>query len=680
MRQHDTGSPTSPPSSRAIRSAAGRGRSRRRSQRRSSARRSVLPDAAATAVGRLARRAARGRARASRQRDGSHAAPRSLRAVRSTRSSSTRSRCASIALAPGALHYDPYDQLRSRRLTDAGPADLAGAVAGRCAGRSRRVRARPHGASSGGRASSTACAATASRCSRRVTWRRTSLLAAAALGAAGAARWAASTTRRLDALLGRRRRRRVVRSTSFSSAAARDRRTVVWAALGACCRRIALAARGVVAAPAAPGASGRTAVGCRSAWRAGVALFAVAGARAPPPVPRPLAAACSPSPPRAEEVVWRWFLLGELARARRNRCRRSHRELAALFGAVHPRPTPRSTSRPELAFGGVYVTTGSLLAAWGAHAAYNVCCRNGGATSACGGAMSVAEPKRVSKRYGDVVALDAVVAQRRSRLDGRAPRAERRRQDDADLAAARPAHARLRSASQCSAATRARPAGARLARRAPQDVGFPATLRWSELVALRGRPLRAGGACRRRARPVRPRTGSPSGRPAGSRAGQRRRLGARPRVRRAAAARDPGRADRVASTPTARSAVWAAVSGAPRAGGGTVAARDPRPGRGRSRRRPGRASSTPGASWPTASRASPRGAPPERHASPIAAQRSPPAFPDASLGARTAWCSTSATAGAAVARLVGARRRAARARGAPAVARGGVAQLERPGS
>jgi membrane protease YdiL (CAAX protease family) len=72
----------------------------------------------------------------------------------------------------------------------------------------------------------------------------------------------------------------------------------------------------------------------------------------------------------AEEVIWRWFVLGELLAAMGTAA--ALLASACAFGAVHPGRRVLHTGT-GLAFGAVYVLTGSLLAAWGAHGAYNVC-------------------------------------------------------------------------------------------------------------------------------------------------------------------------------------------------------------------------------------------------------------------------------------------------------------------
>lgn len=71
----------------------------------------------------------------------------------------------------------------------------------------------------------------------------------------------------------------------------------------------------------------------------------------------------------AEEVIWRWLALGSLA---------GHvGPLAALaatslaFGACHPRARAQHVAT-GLAFGAVYLASGSLAGAWCAHCAYNL--------------------------------------------------------------------------------------------------------------------------------------------------------------------------------------------------------------------------------------------------------------------------------------------------------------------
>lgn len=69
-----------------------------------------------------------------------------------------------------------------------------------------------------------------------------------------------------------------------------------------------------------------------------------------------------------EEVVWRWFVLGELAGVLGPAAALVVTSLA--FGVVHRSPGPVHVVCGAV-FGGVYLVTGNLLAAWLAHAAYN---------------------------------------------------------------------------------------------------------------------------------------------------------------------------------------------------------------------------------------------------------------------------------------------------------------------
>jgi membrane protease YdiL (CAAX protease family) len=101
---------------------------------------------------------------------------------------------------------------------------------------------------------------------------------------------------------------------------------------------------------------------------AGALLFSVV-ARIAPPLSLPLLAVLVLAA-GAEEVIWRWFVLGELLTPAGTVA--ALLASACAFGAVHPGRRVLHTGT-GLAFGGVYVLTGSLLAAWGAHGAYNVC-------------------------------------------------------------------------------------------------------------------------------------------------------------------------------------------------------------------------------------------------------------------------------------------------------------------
>jgi membrane protease YdiL (CAAX protease family) len=100
---------------------------------------------------------------------------------------------------------------------------------------------------------------------------------------------------------------------------------------------------------------------------AGVGLF-YALARIRPPVP-PAVAAVLVVLAGAEEVSWRWFALGELA----TRAGPAAALIATSvgFGLAHPGARLLHTAT-GIVFGGVYLATGSLVAAWAAHAAYNL--------------------------------------------------------------------------------------------------------------------------------------------------------------------------------------------------------------------------------------------------------------------------------------------------------------------
>jgi membrane protease YdiL (CAAX protease family) len=100
---------------------------------------------------------------------------------------------------------------------------------------------------------------------------------------------------------------------------------------------------------------------------AGLATFR-AVARIPLPLPLPLAGVLVVAA-GAEEVIWRWFALGELAQRTGPAVALTATSIA--FGAVHPGRRLQHVCT-GVAFGAVFLATGSLLAAWAAHAAYNL--------------------------------------------------------------------------------------------------------------------------------------------------------------------------------------------------------------------------------------------------------------------------------------------------------------------
>jgi membrane protease YdiL (CAAX protease family) len=71
----------------------------------------------------------------------------------------------------------------------------------------------------------------------------------------------------------------------------------------------------------------------------------------------------------AEEVVWRWFALGSLSERVGPFAALAATSLA--FGACHPRARAQHVAT-GLAFGAVYLASGSLAGAWCAHCAYNL--------------------------------------------------------------------------------------------------------------------------------------------------------------------------------------------------------------------------------------------------------------------------------------------------------------------
>lgn len=94
--------------------------------------------------------------------------------------------------------------------------------------------------------------------------------------------------------------------------------------------------------------------------------YALTGSR--PPV-SPTVAATLALAALAEEIVWRWFALGGLAAFAGPGAALAATSLA--FGLVHTRAR-RQHVVTGLAFGGVYLASGSLAGAWCAHCTYNL--------------------------------------------------------------------------------------------------------------------------------------------------------------------------------------------------------------------------------------------------------------------------------------------------------------------
>jgi membrane protease YdiL (CAAX protease family) len=141
---------------------------------------------------------------------------------------------------------------------------------------------------------------------------------------------------------------------------------LVWIRIAATCTvAVALAA---LAGPDTPASIWPTPDRLLLGIAAGVALFWVV-ARVRPPMSLALAGVLVAAA-GAEELIWRWFVLGELLAPTGTAT--ALVASACAFGAVHPGRRLLHVGT-GLAFGGVYVLTGSLAAAWGAHAAYNVC-------------------------------------------------------------------------------------------------------------------------------------------------------------------------------------------------------------------------------------------------------------------------------------------------------------------
>lgn len=104
---------------------------------------------------------------------------------------------------------------------------------------------------------------------------------------------------------------------------------------------------------------------------AGIALFLVTGGRLRRyRMPRVAAAAVLASTAGAEEAIWRWFALGELAA--RIGLPAALAASSALFALAH-RDRFAGRFAAGVVFGGVYALSGSLAGACCAHAAHNLC-------------------------------------------------------------------------------------------------------------------------------------------------------------------------------------------------------------------------------------------------------------------------------------------------------------------
>lgn len=136
----------------------------------------------------------------------------------------------------------------------------------------------------------------------------------------------------------------------------------------------------LASAPAAGGAAWRPAVAAATGVGVGFALFAALGGR-PRPLARPRAttAAVLVVTAGAEEVVWRWFALAELAA--RSGAAAALAATTVAFALAHGRAAAHHLVTGA-AFGALFLLTGSLAAAWSAHAAYNLCVAGGRARAA----------------------------------------------------------------------------------------------------------------------------------------------------------------------------------------------------------------------------------------------------------------------------------------------------------
>jgi membrane protease YdiL (CAAX protease family) len=129
----------------------------------------------------------------------------------------------------------------------------------------------------------------------------------------------------------------------------------------------ALAGAALLADPARPAASWAIADAVLLGAVAGGTLYRVlAGA---PRLLTSAAAATLVVAAGAEEVLWRWLALGELAG--RIGPLPALAATSAGFGLVH-RGARVQHAATGLLFGGVYLGTGSLAGAWCAHATYNL--------------------------------------------------------------------------------------------------------------------------------------------------------------------------------------------------------------------------------------------------------------------------------------------------------------------
>ena len=146
----------------------------------------------------------------------------------------------------------------------------------------------------------------------------------------------------------------------------------LWLRIGASCSVAAVLL--LVAAPARPRAVAALPLAVSPAVGAitGLALFAVLARRLPPSLPRigATTAGVLLVLAGAEEVTWRWFLLG--ASAAVVGLPLAIASTSVGFGIAH-RDAPRVHVVTGTVFGGAYATTGSLACAWLAHGVYNLC-------------------------------------------------------------------------------------------------------------------------------------------------------------------------------------------------------------------------------------------------------------------------------------------------------------------
>lgn len=127
----------------------------------------------------------------------------------------------------------------------------------------------------------------------------------------------------------------------------------------------------LVAAPAAPATEWSPPGALAAGVLVGVGLFLVLGGLAPRAlaVPRPSTALVLLVAAGAEEVVWRWFALGELAQ--RADAGAALAVTTVAFALAHRNDCGRQLVTGAV-LGGLYVGTGSLAAAWCAHGLYNL--------------------------------------------------------------------------------------------------------------------------------------------------------------------------------------------------------------------------------------------------------------------------------------------------------------------